>query len=174
MWKSCMRWWDVHSCVNSNIREWYGGWTGLCMSLGLKRVWETLFNAVVWMIWEARNQVVFKGIVTDFIVFRDIVRFRVAWDIRKAGIGGVLRNAIGEVWCEFVACVKANNAVEAEFLEIKKACILCVLVDLLGEREIIIESDIRSIVGPSVEIRVMSFGFASPLAAFSVKVGGQG
>ncbi|KAK0575735.1 hypothetical protein LWI29_006099 [Acer saccharum] len=89
LWKACMRWWNVQSCVSKNIKEWFGGWNGLCPKSSLKRVWETLLNAVVWTTWEARNQVVFQGKSADFIAFLDLVRFRVAWWFKFHGKGSV-------------------------------------------------------------------------------------
>ncbi|KAK3199278.1 hypothetical protein Dsin_022693 [Dipteronia sinensis] len=51
------------------------------------RTWVTLFNAAVWTIWEAQNQVVFKGISAELAVFVDLVRFRVVWWFKHHGKG---------------------------------------------------------------------------------------
>ncbi|KAK2641314.1 hypothetical protein Ddye_023077 [Dipteronia dyeriana] len=63
----------------SEFDKWFVSWKGLCPSSNLKRAWDTLLNAVIWSIWEARHQVVFKGSIDERDVLVDLVRFRVAW-----------------------------------------------------------------------------------------------
>ncbi|KAK2654610.1 hypothetical protein Ddye_014466 [Dipteronia dyeriana] len=67
-------------------------WLGICppkiflfawqLLHGRVLVWEVLSKCgqvVVWSIWEARNQIIFKDILTDFIQVEDMVRYRVGW-----------------------------------------------------------------------------------------------
>ncbi|KAK2660961.1 hypothetical protein Ddye_007494 [Dipteronia dyeriana] len=50
-------------------------------------VWVTLFSAIAWSIWEARNQVMFKGNPVDITYYVDLVRFMVAWWFKHYGKG---------------------------------------------------------------------------------------
>ncbi|KAK0600976.1 hypothetical protein LWI29_020104 [Acer saccharum] len=61
LWGSCMSWWDILWCPNPSLKEWAEGWPGLCSKASSKRVWSTLFYAVIWTIWKERNHLIFKG-----------------------------------------------------------------------------------------------------------------
>ncbi|KAK3199960.1 hypothetical protein Dsin_023375 [Dipteronia sinensis] len=87
LWYLCMRWWGVIYCPNRNFPEWFQGWKGLCPSVKYRRVWVTMFSAIAWSIWEARNHVLFKGISADITHFVDLIRFRVAWWFKHYGKG---------------------------------------------------------------------------------------
>ena len=59
----------------------------------------------------------------------------------RAGIGGVLRNARGEVLCSFSIFAGNVDMATAELLAIQKACHLCVSEESLRRRCISFESD---------------------------------
>ncbi|KAK3200010.1 hypothetical protein Dsin_023425 [Dipteronia sinensis] len=63
---------------------------GCCPDAKYGRVWSTLFNAVVWTIWEARNKVVFRNEPVEIDFFVDLVRFRVAWWFKHHGRGSTV------------------------------------------------------------------------------------
>ncbi|KAK2651456.1 hypothetical protein Ddye_011312 [Dipteronia dyeriana] len=63
------------------------GWNGLCFKKNLKRVWSSLFFAIVWTIWESRNNKVFKYMEAVSCHAQDMVRFRVAWWFKYLGGG---------------------------------------------------------------------------------------
>ncbi|KAK2653938.1 hypothetical protein Ddye_013794 [Dipteronia dyeriana] len=58
-----------------------------------------------------------------------------------AGIGGVLRDQNGKVFCSFSLYVGWQEAVMAEILAIAKACDLCASKPQLKDRKIVISSD---------------------------------
>ncbi|KAK2665801.1 hypothetical protein Ddye_004375 [Dipteronia dyeriana] len=62
-------------------------WQGLCVEAKHQRVWNTLLLAVIWTIWEFRNQLIFRGIPTDLQKASDTVKFRDAWWVKHLGKG---------------------------------------------------------------------------------------
>ncbi|KAK3222417.1 hypothetical protein Dsin_009442 [Dipteronia sinensis] len=87
VWSGCMQWWGVNSCPNNLIKDWIEGWNGLCPSMNRKGVWNILFFTVVWTIWEARNDLVFKAKEANISLSMDWVKFRVAWWFKTHGCG---------------------------------------------------------------------------------------
>ena len=51
----------------------------LCPSKSRVRVWNVLFCAVVWTIWEFCNKVVFQGMDTNVPMTLDSIKSRVVW-----------------------------------------------------------------------------------------------
>ncbi|KAK2650615.1 hypothetical protein Ddye_018104 [Dipteronia dyeriana] len=65
-------------------------WKSFILTLNttsVRRVWVKLFSAVVWTIWEATNQVIFRDKHADSVYYVDLVRFRVAWWFKHLGKG---------------------------------------------------------------------------------------
>ncbi|KAK2646035.1 hypothetical protein Ddye_021230 [Dipteronia dyeriana] len=60
----------VHQCVAKCLGD-------LCHSAKRKKAWNSLFVAIIWTIWEVRNNVVFKNIQANLGIASDSVRFRV-------------------------------------------------------------------------------------------------
>ncbi|KAK3200402.1 hypothetical protein Dsin_023817 [Dipteronia sinensis] len=87
LWNSCMNWWGVSSCAADSVRNWWFGWIGLCPKKNSNRSWISMFFAVSWSIWEARNGKVFKKVEASFSKTVDMVRFRVAWWFKNLGKG---------------------------------------------------------------------------------------
>ena len=79
IWSICMAWWGVSWCVSNCLPEWAAGWFGLCPLVRQGRAWNALFFAIIWTIWESRNNMVFRN--SDLVVSHaiDIIKFRVAW-----------------------------------------------------------------------------------------------
>ncbi|KAK2642942.1 hypothetical protein Ddye_024705 [Dipteronia dyeriana] len=88
---------------------------------------DHLFLYLVWSIWEARNQMIFKDIPVDSVRMEDMIppatnflKFNVDGSVRSspgfASIGGVLRNHLGK------------DVISIEILVIARAC------DLFGSR----------------------------------------
>ncbi|KAK3225721.1 hypothetical protein Dsin_005583 [Dipteronia sinensis] len=78
---------DVESCVNKSLNDWFLCWSGLSSKANQGRAWNSLFFAVSWTIWEARNQIDFRGIMTDIGQAKDTVKFRVVWWFKYLGKG---------------------------------------------------------------------------------------
>ena len=74
-----MGWWDVSWYGNKSIQDWLKGWMRLCPAVKNERAWLSLFSAVVWTVWEVRNQKVFEDKDPVFSVAQDMVHFRIAW-----------------------------------------------------------------------------------------------
>ncbi|KAK3225807.1 hypothetical protein Dsin_005669 [Dipteronia sinensis] len=47
LWRTCIGWWGMSVCSPSSVKGWLLGWNVLCLSRSRKRVWNTLFFAVV-------------------------------------------------------------------------------------------------------------------------------
>ena len=63
------------------------GWDGLCFSKSKLRAWNLLFYALIWIIWEFRNNVVFNGRSICASTAIDSVKFRVVWWFKNFGLG---------------------------------------------------------------------------------------
>ncbi|KAK2643625.1 hypothetical protein Ddye_025388 [Dipteronia dyeriana] len=87
LWKRCMKWWEVSSCHNSKLPEWSKGWQGLCLSANSRRVWSSLFSALVWKIWETRNKFLFENKEIYLGLAEDTVKSRTAWWFKHLGKG---------------------------------------------------------------------------------------
>ncbi|KAI9153915.1 hypothetical protein LWI28_018395 [Acer negundo] len=82
-----VQWWEVSSCLTDSIKTWFQGWHGLCPSISHRRVWDTLFAAVIWSIWESRNQLIFNGEDPSLTQAANIVKFRTALWFKHHGRG---------------------------------------------------------------------------------------
>ncbi|KAK2646875.1 hypothetical protein Ddye_022070 [Dipteronia dyeriana] len=87
LWSLCMQWWGVSSYSNRSINEWLNAWGDFHHSSKRKRAWKTLFFAIIWTIWEFRNNAVFWDIQANLGVAPDLVRFRVCWWFKNYGCG---------------------------------------------------------------------------------------
>ncbi|KAK3189704.1 hypothetical protein Dsin_029265 [Dipteronia sinensis] len=151
LWHRCMKWWDVSVCLPRSLKEWWESWMELCYQKNSERAWRSLFFAVTWSIWEARNHKVFKDGAHNihvaqycYVLYRgekkklpssgewipppaDALKFNVdgsAWGASgSAGIGGI------------------RDAIDAEVRAIARACELCVSKTELAGKEVIIVSD---------------------------------
>ncbi|KAK3227605.1 hypothetical protein Dsin_007467 [Dipteronia sinensis] len=166
LWQKCMAWWDVEGCHTSTVSDWLEYWMGMCPAFKSERVWCSLFYAIVWTIWEARNLLVFERKVPNVEQAADLVKFRIIWwfkhlgrgsqDMDKskfnvdgsvrgkpgpAGIGGVLRDSNGKVWCLFSKFVGVTDSNTVELWAIKKAVQLCSENPELRGREVEVVSD---------------------------------
>ncbi|KAK2648312.1 hypothetical protein Ddye_015801 [Dipteronia dyeriana] len=79
LWTTCMNRWNVVFCSNGDNKGWWENWVGMVPATKYLRAWEVMFYAVVWTVWESRNQVIFNDKETNVWQAIDIVKFRVAW-----------------------------------------------------------------------------------------------
>ncbi|KAK3222181.1 hypothetical protein Dsin_009206 [Dipteronia sinensis] len=91
LWTKCMNWWEVVSCHNKTMKSWFQGWDGLCSSNKFRRAWDTLFFAISWTIWEARNHTIFRSGAVSVPQAVDTVKFRVVWWYKYHGVGSKLQ-----------------------------------------------------------------------------------
>ncbi|KAK3170499.1 hypothetical protein Dsin_032530 [Dipteronia sinensis] len=80
-----MGWWGMESCSSGGLLEWIRAWSGMCPRASQNRVWSTLFFAMIWTIWEARNELVFKGSRMTIEQATDLIKFQVAWWFKHHG-----------------------------------------------------------------------------------------
>ncbi|KAK2640203.1 hypothetical protein Ddye_027998 [Dipteronia dyeriana] len=66
-----------------------GSWVGSIPKPSYGRAWGVLFNAVIWTIWESRNNVVFRDIMTNSSQAMEMVKFRMAWWFKHHGSGSI-------------------------------------------------------------------------------------
>ncbi|KAK1562612.1 hypothetical protein Q3G72_014800 [Acer saccharum] len=88
--KSAKTPWDVETCPNSSLKDWFMGWAGLSRSSKSNRAWNTLFFALTWTIWEARNQKVFHDTLISVANAADMLKFRLALWFKHHGKGSSL------------------------------------------------------------------------------------
>ncbi|KAK3197919.1 hypothetical protein Dsin_021334 [Dipteronia sinensis] len=170
LWTSCMKWWDVESCANKSLNDWFLCWPGLCSKAKQGRAWNSLFFAVTWTIWEWFKYLGkgFKVPISTLLInikdscsTQDCVKihhptewnppnggafkFNVDGSARgspgNAGIGRVLRNNSGKVLGLFSNYVGINYSNSAEILEIHRPVSLCAHYNSLIGKEIDIVSD---------------------------------
>ncbi|KAK2659187.1 hypothetical protein Ddye_005720 [Dipteronia dyeriana] len=79
LWTTSMNWWNMVFCSNGDIKGWWENWVGMVPSTKYLRAWKVTFYAVVWTVWESRNQDVFSDKETNVWKAIDMVKFRVAW-----------------------------------------------------------------------------------------------
>ncbi|KAK3206841.1 hypothetical protein Dsin_020887 [Dipteronia sinensis] len=79
LWLEGMSWWEVSSCANQRLSQWWECWNGFCPNSKAKRAWSSLFYAIVWAVWEARNALCFEGRELSLSNAADMVKFRVGW-----------------------------------------------------------------------------------------------
>ncbi|KAK2647272.1 hypothetical protein Ddye_022467 [Dipteronia dyeriana] len=87
VWRECMGWWNIFSCSSSSIKDWVMVWNALCPSKSVNRTWNILFFAIVWTIWESRNEVVFHGLVASHQKALNTIKFCVALWFKNFGCG---------------------------------------------------------------------------------------
>ena len=85
VWLRCMKGWDVNFCANSSLIDWARGWPGLCPRFESSKAWNTLFFAIVWTVWELRNQLIFRGKAASVPLAVDMVGFRIVWWFKYLG-----------------------------------------------------------------------------------------
>ncbi|KAK2646683.1 hypothetical protein Ddye_021878 [Dipteronia dyeriana] len=167
LWQYCLGWWDVHGCFSRSVNEWVKGWPSLCPSSSRRRVWSILFFAIVWTIWESRNDAVFHGISVDMVKPLDTVKFCLALWFKNHGSGSKMditlpildikemfvdsclaKKSKSKVWnplpdpnFSFFMDHSSKDAILAEVLAIHKACQLIVDCQLLINHNVDIYSD---------------------------------
>lgn len=99
----CCHIWDVNCCLVENMKMWEVGWVGICPSVKSMRAWCILFHAVVWSIWEVRNNLVFNGKKSSSDQVMDVICFRVAW------------------WFKFFSC-GSKMPISLILLNLKESC----------------------------------------------------
>ena len=104
LWMCCMSWWDVVGCINFTFSGWMDGWKGLCPEPKRERIWCSLFCAIVWTIWEARNHVVFNGNKTNVEQATDMVKLWIVWRFKYLVKG-------------------TNDSIQALLLNFKDVCV---------------------------------------------------
>ena len=62
-------------------------WLGLFPAAKHKSAWSILFFAMIWTIWETRNNLIFRGKEASIDKAVDDVKFRVAWWFKYFGKG---------------------------------------------------------------------------------------
>ncbi|KAK3217818.1 hypothetical protein Dsin_011788 [Dipteronia sinensis] len=106
--------------------DWFNVWPGLCPEIRVRRGWNTLFFALLWSIWEARNQIIFKGNQTPMTQVADLVK--------------------GKVHCLFSEFVGVSDSITVELLAIHKAVSLCSSPSFFHDKEVIFISDSKAAV----------------------------
>ncbi|KAK3195718.1 hypothetical protein Dsin_027028 [Dipteronia sinensis] len=85
VWKAAMGWWEVEFCASRTINDWFLGWSSLNPLQCTARAWQILFSAVVWSLWEARNNRIFKNSKVLIHQVVDMVRFMLVWWFKHCG-----------------------------------------------------------------------------------------
>ncbi|KAK3231286.1 hypothetical protein Dsin_003167 [Dipteronia sinensis] len=95
-------------CCTNTVKEWLTGWTGLCPVTKLERVWCSMFSAIVWTIWESRNQLNFEGKNPSVQHASDLVKFMIVWWFKHLRKG--CHDSVQSLLLNFqVLCVKSKK-----------------------------------------------------------------
>ena len=70
------------------------------------RAWNTLFSALVWTVWECRNNLIFNGKQASIPVAADMVVFRVVWWFKF--VGNSVSDPVTLMLCNFPDSVSSN------------------------------------------------------------------
>ncbi|KAK2658269.1 hypothetical protein Ddye_004802 [Dipteronia dyeriana] len=73
--------WGLEGWFNAAVNDWLYGWMGFCPLIKTEMVWGSLFSAIIWTIWEARNRLIFEDlcIETSKVKLKKIVDGSLLW-----------------------------------------------------------------------------------------------
>ncbi|KAK3188625.1 hypothetical protein Dsin_028186 [Dipteronia sinensis] len=144
------------SCSNGSLKDWFGGWNGLCLKPKYNRAWGTLFFCHSLEYLGSKKSSCFPSEKTKLKKIKvvdwsfsalDALKFNVNGSVRGSpgptGMRGVLCDSGGKILCLFSSYLRYKNSNMAEILAIQKACDLYYnRADLFG-RKITIVSDLK-------------------------------
>ncbi|KAK3218153.1 hypothetical protein Dsin_012123 [Dipteronia sinensis] len=87
IWQKCMKMWEVSYYPNASVVDWFISWSTLCPISKHGKVWNSIFFAVIWTVWESRNWVIFKDKIIDMDQAFDMIKFRMVWWFQYLGRG---------------------------------------------------------------------------------------
>lgn len=62
VWYECLKWWGLMSSMQGNCKSHFEQFSGLVVgSVNQISLWEMIWYATIWVIWSARNALIFKG-----------------------------------------------------------------------------------------------------------------
>lgn len=78
VWSGILEWWHISwVCPRSLLNLWVW-WVENSFKNWEKHLWETTFFATIWLIWLARNNLVFNGVVPKAKDIENLIKTRVA------------------------------------------------------------------------------------------------
>ncbi|KAL9683896.1 hypothetical protein QQ045_021323 [Rhodiola kirilowii] len=79
LWVMSINWWGASWVMPETARNLLESWALLSTSKSYKRVWRTLGYAIVWSIWEERNNRCFQSKTRRVEDVGELVKIRLAW-----------------------------------------------------------------------------------------------
>ncbi|KAK2664284.1 hypothetical protein Ddye_002858 [Dipteronia dyeriana] len=116
LWQRCMNLWEVKSYLSSSLINWWKGLPKLCPMRKCTSAWSSMFSAMVWTIWETRNEKAFKDGDANVPQAEDMVRFRVTWWFKNL-VKGFPNSITTLIWnikegCTNSIIIKSRKVVE--------------------------------------------------------------
>ncbi|GLT97294.1 hypothetical protein SLE2022_148670 [Rubroshorea leprosula] len=88
IWNACFKWWGVKTALDRDCGKVLEQHPNLIKTKGEKKGWECIWFSIVWSIWLARNEKVFRGKDADRDRIVELVQLRAFNWIKCKGGGG--------------------------------------------------------------------------------------
>ncbi|EOY31783.1 Uncharacterized protein TCM_038911 [Theobroma cacao] len=138
--------WNVQWVIHHEPIVCFLAWFGFAAFTYNNLIWKTAWYVIICAIWIARNEVVFKGKEWDEEHF-ELTKFQVAWGVEvwfrpqngslkfntdgasrdcpdELGIGGNLRNDLGDTFAYFSKPIGICDSNKAELMAIREATLI--------------------------------------------------
>ncbi|KAL9691852.1 hypothetical protein QQ045_012279 [Rhodiola kirilowii] len=79
LWAALIRWWGANWVMPETTKILLESWTITGSSKSYKRVWKTMGYAILWTIWEERNNRCFQNKKREAEEIKELVKSRLAW-----------------------------------------------------------------------------------------------
>ena len=78
LWCEASQGWGVHLVFPGSLRSLFELWMDIRIGgKFMKKIWESIFYAVVWTIWKVRNNFILHGETVQFDHILHLIKFRV-------------------------------------------------------------------------------------------------
>lgn len=82
-WMKISRWWGILLIIHRDPIVNIKSWQSLMKKRKLKPLWNTVFHAMIWTIWNERNKIRFEGSPINWEWFLEKVKFRICLWIKE-------------------------------------------------------------------------------------------
>ena len=83
-WAACMKWWNSEWVCPPNWKSLMMGWFKNSYRKVERVCWYSMFYAVLWSIWKARNDLVFKEERPNFISLLELIKYRCSLSVKAS------------------------------------------------------------------------------------------
>lgn len=82
IWSLCIKWWGCQWVCPPTLIDLMLSWFSNCFRGVEKCIWESIFFAVIWSIWKARNNLIFSNTQVEKLNLLDVIQRRVAFWVK--------------------------------------------------------------------------------------------